>query len=86
MQFDLYLESGPQHRKTWVFIPGLPGCTVRGLTTDAALEAVPAAILERLDFLRLHGENAPDPVFWSCARAWGAAAKDPRRPASPLQV
>jgi predicted RNase H-like HicB family nuclease len=61
MHFDLYLESGPQHRKTWVFVPGLPGCTVRGLTTDAALEAVPAAILERLDFLRLHGENAPDP-------------------------
>ena len=38
MQFDLYLESGPQHRKTWVFIPGLPGCTVRGPTTEAALE------------------------------------------------
>jgi predicted RNase H-like HicB family nuclease len=61
MQFDLYLESGPQHRKTWVFIPGLPGCTVRGPTTEAALEAVPAAIRERLDFLRLHGENAPVP-------------------------
>jgi predicted RNase H-like HicB family nuclease/uncharacterized damage-inducible protein DinB len=61
MQFDLYLESGPQHRKTWVFVPGLPGCTVRGPTTEAALEAVSAAIRERLDFLRLHGENAPDP-------------------------
>jgi predicted RNase H-like HicB family nuclease/uncharacterized damage-inducible protein DinB len=61
MQFDLYLESGPQHRKTWVFIPGLPGCTVRGPSTEAALEAVPAAIRERLDFLRLHGENAPVP-------------------------
>jgi hypothetical protein len=22
MRFELYLESGPRHRKTWVFVPG----------------------------------------------------------------
>ncbi len=61
MQFELYLESGPQHRKTWVFVPGLPGCTARGPTTDAAIESTPAAILDRLAFLRRHGEQVADP-------------------------
>jgi len=58
VRFDLYLESGPQHRKTWVFVPSLPGCTWTGPTTEAAIEAAPAAIGERLDFLRRHGEPA----------------------------
>ena len=61
MRFELYLESGPQHRKTWVFVPGLPGCTARGPTTDAAIENTPAAILDRLEFLRRHGELVADP-------------------------
>src|ERR1035437_5582827 len=61
MRFELYLESGPQHRKTWVFVPGLPGCTARGPTTEAAIENTRAAIIERLDFLRRHGERVADP-------------------------
>ena len=61
MRFELYLESGPQHRKTWVFVPGLAGCTARGPTTDAAIENTRAAILDRIDFMRRHGEPVPDP-------------------------
>ena len=62
MQFELYLESGPQHRKTWVFVLGLPGCTacaVRRPTRRS--KARPAAILDRLAFLRRHGEQVADP-------------------------
>jgi len=61
MRFELYLESGPQHRKTWVFVPGLPGCIARGPTTEAAIENTRAAILDRVDFLRRHGEPVADP-------------------------
>jgi predicted RNase H-like HicB family nuclease/uncharacterized damage-inducible protein DinB len=57
LRFDLYLESGPQHRKTWVFVPSLPGCVAVGPTSDAAIEIARAAIAERLDFLRRHGET-----------------------------
>jgi predicted RNase H-like HicB family nuclease/uncharacterized damage-inducible protein DinB len=57
LRFDVYLESGPQHRKTWVFVPGLPGCVAVGPTSEAAIESAPAAIAERLDFLRRHGET-----------------------------
>ena len=57
MRFDLFLESGPQHRKTWVFVPSLPGCVAVGPTSDAAIEISRAAIAERLDFLRRHGET-----------------------------
>jgi hypothetical protein len=58
MVYEVYLESGPQHRRTWAYAPSLPGCTWIGPTTEAAIEAAPAAIGERLDFLRRHGERA----------------------------
>jgi predicted RNase H-like HicB family nuclease len=61
MHFDLYLESGPQHRKTWIYVPGLPGCSGVAPTTDQALGAAAAAIRVRLDFLRAHGEPVADP-------------------------
>jgi len=61
MRFELYLESGPQHRKTWVCIPALPGCSTVAPTSEAAAEAARTAILERIDFLRRHGETVPDP-------------------------
>jgi predicted RNase H-like HicB family nuclease len=61
MRFDLYLESGPQHRKTWVYVPGLPGCSVMAPTSDQAIEAARSAIRDRLEFLRRHGEVVPDP-------------------------
>lgn len=56
MRFDLYLESGPQHRKTWVYVPGLPGCSTVAPTSEAAIEAARRAIAGRLEFLRRHGE------------------------------
>jgi uncharacterized damage-inducible protein DinB/predicted RNase H-like HicB family nuclease len=56
LRFDVYLESGPQHRKTWVFVPGLPGCVAVAPTSEAAIEIAPAAIAERLDFLRRHDD------------------------------
>jgi predicted RNase H-like HicB family nuclease len=58
MVYELYLESGPQHRRTWAYVPSLPGCTWIGATSEAAIEAAPAAIGARLDFLRRHGEQA----------------------------
>lgn len=61
MRFDLYLESGPQHRKTWVYVPSLPGCSTVSPTTDGAIEGARTAIRERLDFLRRHGETVSDP-------------------------
>ena len=57
MRFDIYLESGPQHRKTWVFVPSLPGCVAVGPTSEAAIEIARTAIGERLDFLSRHGET-----------------------------
>jgi predicted RNase H-like HicB family nuclease len=54
MRFDLYLESGPRHRKTWVYVPGLPGWSPVASTSAAAVEMARAAILERIDFLRRH--------------------------------
>lgn len=56
MRFDVYLESGPQHRRTWVFVPSLPGCVTSGPTTEAAIERARPAIEDRLAFLRRHGE------------------------------
>ena len=57
----MYLESGPKYRKIWVYVPGLPGCSTVAPTFEAAAEAARTAILERIDFLRRHGETGPDP-------------------------
>src|SRR5664279_4385774 len=57
MRFDIYLESGPQHKKTWVYVPGLPGCCTVAPTSGAAIEAARTAIRQRLEFLRHHGDD-----------------------------
>lgn len=54
--YALYLESGPKRRKTMVHALDLLGCVAVGPTTDAALEATPAAIRAYLRFLARHGE------------------------------
>ena len=59
-EYALYLESGPRRCTTMVHVLELLGCTVRGPTTEAALEATPAAIQAYLRFLQRHGE-AVDP-------------------------
>jgi predicted RNase H-like HicB family nuclease/uncharacterized damage-inducible protein DinB len=54
--YKLYLESGPQHKKTMVHVPELLGCVVTGPTTEATLERTPEMIRAFLRFVRRHGE------------------------------
>lgn len=54
--YALYLESGPKKRKTMVHVIDLLGCVATGPTTDAALDATPAAIDAYRRFLARHGE------------------------------
>ncbi len=62
--YALYLESGPRRKKTYIHVPDLLGCMVRGDTTEAALEAAPEAIRGYLRFLQRHGETVdPDAAF-----------------------
>jgi predicted RNase H-like HicB family nuclease len=62
--YDLYLDSGPMMKKTIVHVPALLGCTVRGDTTQAALEATPDGIRAYLRLLARHGERIdPGAVF-----------------------
>ncbi len=61
MLFELYLQSGPQHKRTWVTVPAWPGITAFGPTTNEAIANTPAAIRRWFDFLRSHGERLPDP-------------------------
>jgi predicted RNase H-like HicB family nuclease len=61
VRFDLYLESGPQHRKTWIYVPGLPGCSTVAPTSVEAPDAAERAIRQRIEFLRRHGDDFPDP-------------------------
>jgi predicted RNase H-like HicB family nuclease len=60
MDYALYLESGPQRKKTMVHVPALLGCMANGPTTEAALAATPDAIQAYVRFLRRAGE-AVDP-------------------------
>jgi hypothetical protein len=64
MEYALYLESGPQHKKTMVHVLGLLGCIANGPTAEAALAAAPDAIRAYLRFLRRCGEDVePDAPF-----------------------
>src|SRR5215210_2667787 len=60
MNFDVYIETGPKHRKTMTHVLSLAGTTAMGETTDVALENTRTAIRERIEFLRRHGEKHPD--------------------------
>lgn len=53
--YQLYVESGPQRKKTMVHVAGLLGCTANGPTTEAALARTPAAIRAFLGVLQRHG-------------------------------
>ena len=55
--YNLYLESGPQHKKTLVHVLDLLGCNIQGATTDEAIEAAPDAITAYLRFLKRRGEK-----------------------------
>jgi len=54
--FDLYLDSGPMKKKTYVHVPQLLGCIARGDTSDAAVENAPNAIRAFLAFCARAGE------------------------------
>ena len=54
--YDLYLESGPRHKKTMTHVLALLGCVAVGPTTAEAVAATPDAIRAYLRFLRRHGE------------------------------
>lgn len=55
--YDLFLESGPQRKKTMVHALALLGCIANGPTTEAALAATPDAITAYRRFLSRHGEE-----------------------------
>jgi predicted RNase H-like HicB family nuclease/uncharacterized damage-inducible protein DinB len=55
--YDLYLESGPRHKKTMVHVMALLGCIANGRTTEDALAATPDAIRAFKQFLASHGES-----------------------------
>jgi len=66
--YALYLESGPQHRKTMVHVLDLLGCVAVGPTTEEALAAAPEAIRLYRRFLNRHGErHNPDAPFTTTA-------------------
>ena len=55
--YALYLESGPQRKKTLGHVLDLLGCVVQGDTTDEAVAAAPDAIRAYRNFLQRHGEK-----------------------------
>ena len=56
--YDIYLDSGPMRKKTYVNVPALLGCMARGDTTEQAVENTPDAIRAFLAFIARHGEPA----------------------------
>lgn len=62
--YDLYLDSGPMKKKTYVHVPRLLGCIARGDTSDEAVERSPDAIRTFLAFAARAGERVdPNAVF-----------------------
>lgn len=59
--YALYLESGPQRKRTLAHVLDLLGCVLQADTTDEAVAAAPDAIRAYLRYLRRHGEKVdPD--------------------------
>lgn len=56
VDYALYLESGPKHRKTMAHVFDLLGCTATGPTTAEAIDAAPASIARFRSFLAEHRE------------------------------
>jgi hypothetical protein len=60
-EYALYVESGPQHKKTLGHVLDVLGCVVQEDTTEAAVAAAPEAIRAYLRYLGRHGEKV-DPT------------------------
>ncbi len=58
--YRLFVESGPQKRKTMVHVPELLGCVAVGATTDEAIARTTDAIRAYRGFLRRHGEDVAE--------------------------
>jgi len=58
--YDLYLDSGPMMKKTYVHVPQLLGCIARGDTSDEAVANAPGAIRAFLAFCARAGERVDD--------------------------
>jgi len=62
--YDLYLESGPQMKTTYVHVPALLGCLLNAPTTAAAIAATPGVVRAYLRLMTRAGERAnPDAAF-----------------------
>ena len=60
-RYTVYLESGPQRKKTLAHVLDVLGCVVQRDTTDEAAAATPDEIRAYLGYLRRHGEKVdPD--------------------------
>ena len=60
-RYTVYLESGPQRKKTLAHVLDLLGCVVQRDTTDEAAAATSDEIRAYLGYLRRHGEKVdPD--------------------------
>jgi len=55
--YDLFLETGPQRKKSLVHVLALLGCVVDGKTAADAVENAPDAIRAYLRYLARHGER-----------------------------
>ena len=55
--YAVYLESGPQRKKTLAHVLDLLGCVVQADTTDEAIAATLDAIRAYLAYLKRHGER-----------------------------
>jgi predicted RNase H-like HicB family nuclease len=55
--YAVYLESGPQHKRTLLHVFDLLGCNVQGSTTDEAIALAPDAIRAYLRLLVRAGEK-----------------------------
>jgi predicted RNase H-like HicB family nuclease len=62
--YGLYLESGPQHKRTLLHVFDLLGCNVQGSTSEEAVDLAPGAIRAYLRIMARAGEKVdPDAPF-----------------------
>ncbi len=62
--YDLYVETGPQHKNTMVHVFDLFGCVATGRTMDEAIEGANAVIPAYLRLLKRCGENVDPKQPW----------------------
>jgi predicted RNase H-like HicB family nuclease len=68
-EYTIYLECGPQQRKTMVHVLDLLGCIAKGATMEVALEGTPPAIRAFHEFEAHHSSHtsSPQPITYHIA-------------------